>query len=56
MVCPVCKCELYIESSRYVIKDDKLYMVQDFICRNAKCTNKDKVVQTDSDELPVERA
>lgn len=51
--CPKCKTILRISASRYVVRGDKLYMIQELSCRNPKCENDGKVVKTIEHELPV---
>lgn len=53
-LCPKCKTLLRVSASKYVLKDGKLYMVQDLTCRNPKCLNNGTVVKTIKHELPVE--
>lgn len=54
MKCPLCNCELFIGNSKYVYEDNKLYMEQDMVCRNEKCSNHDKTVETEREELPLQ--
>ena len=60
MLCPLCKLEMRITSSRNVVEHDdtpdevtKLYSVQDLSCMNRDCANYDKVVETVKNELPI---
>ena len=53
-LCPKCKTLLRVSASKYVLKDGKLFMVQDLACRNPKCLNNGAVVKTIKHELPVE--
>lgn len=59
MLCPLCKIEMRINETRHVIKNDdtpdkptELYLEQDLVCRNKKCSNYGKVVQ--KIESPIE--
>jgi hypothetical protein len=52
-LCPKCNSLLRVNASKYVIRDGKLYMVQDLVCRNDKCENNGKVVKTIEHELKV---
>ena len=52
-LCPLCETALAIKSAKYVIRDDKLYMVQEMTCRNPKCDNNGQVVETIEHELEV---
>ena len=54
-LCPKCNTLLRVSASKYVLKDGKLYMVQDLVCRNPKCLNDGVVVETIEHELPVEK-
>ena len=60
MLCPKCKCELFIGKTRYVAENDntdeketKLYVEQDMVCRNKKCDNHEKVIETIRSEMPL---
>ena len=60
MKCPLCKLEMRITASRYVIENDdtpdvptKLYREIDLSCVNQKCANVGKVVETLKDELDL---
>lgn len=60
MKCPLCNLEMSIQASRYeTVNDDspdmetQLYMAMDLTCRNKKCSNFGKVVQTVKNQLPV---
>ena len=53
MLCPACKTELRVSASKYVMKDGKLYMVQELTCRNPKCENDGKVVDKVWHELVI---
>ena len=52
--CPKCKTLLRIGGSKYVLKDGKLYIVQDLYCRNPDCFNNGEKVTSVETELPVE--
>ena len=52
--CPKCKTLLRIGGSKYVLRDEKLYIDQDLYCRNPNCFNNDQKITTVSTELPVE--
>lgn len=53
-LCPKCKTMTRISASRYVIRDGKLFIIQEMTCRNPKCLNDGVVVKTVETELPVE--
>lgn len=60
MKCPKCQLELRISRSRNIVENDdtpnedtKLYIVQEFKCRNKDCDNYDTVVETVKNELPI---
>ena len=53
MECPKCKTELRVNASKYVIKDNKLFVVQELVCRNPDCLNNGIVVKTIEHEKPV---
>lgn len=62
MLCPLCKVEMAISSSRYKVENDssaeaetKLYMVQEFSCRNPQCSNFGKVVDTRKNPLQLSK-
>lgn len=52
--CPKCKTLLRIGGSKYVIRDGKLFIVQDLYCRNPKCPDNGKKIKSIETELPVE--
>jgi len=52
-LCPVCKTLLRVMSTKYVIRDNKLFVVQELTCRNPKCENNGKVVETIEHEREV---
>lgn len=54
-LCPLCETALAIKSAKYVIREDKLYMVQEMTCRNPKCDNYGQVVDTIEHELEVSK-
>ena len=54
-LCPKCKTLLRISGSQYVIRDGKLYIRQDFVCRNPDCFNNGEKVTSVETELPVEK-
>lgn len=53
MLCPVCKTELRVSATKYVVRDEKLFVVQELTCRNPKCDNNGKVVDTIEHEREV---
>jgi hypothetical protein len=54
-MCPKCNTALRVSAGRYVLRDGKLFMVQDLVCRNPKCLNNGVVVKTIEHELPLEK-
>ena len=63
MQCPKCKVEAGIVSSRYEVRDDdtaeqetKLYIAQDFVCRNAQCGDYQKIIYTKKNPLQLSKA
>lgn len=54
-LCPKCKTLLRVGASKYVIRDEKLYMVQDLVCRNDKCENNGVVVKSIEHELELSK-
>lgn len=53
MQCPLCKIEMRINATRHVVINDttpdvetQLFIEQDLVCRNPKCSNNGKVVET----------
>jgi hypothetical protein len=44
-----------IGGSRYVLRDGKLYIVQDLYCRNPECPDNGNKVKSIETELPVEK-
>lgn len=53
MLCPICKTEMRIMSTRQEVLGDssqdqqtEVYTVQELSCRNKHCTNFDKIVET----------
>lgn len=53
MECPKCKTALRVNATKYVIRDNKLFVVQDLVCRNPDCLNNGIVVKTIEHEKPV---
>lgn len=53
MQCPVCKIEGRIEGTRHVMSGGKLYLEQQFKCRNPKCTEYNRIFKTVRNEIPV---
>lgn len=53
MQCPLCKTEMRIQSSGYVVKDGKLFDKMILVCRNKKCANFEKTVETIYEPLEV---
>ena len=51
--CPRCNTLLRIVNGKYVMRGDKLYMIQELACRNSTCENNDKVIDKVEHELPV---
>ena len=54
-LCPRCKTALRVSTSRYVLKSDKLYMVQELVCRNPQCEKNGEVIETIEHELSYEK-
>lgn len=52
-LCPRCKTLLRITSTKNVVRDQKLFVVQELICVNPQCENKGNVVETIEHEQPV---
>lgn len=62
MLCPLCKVEMAISSSRYKVENDtsaeaetKLFMVQELTCRNRQCPNFGNVVETRKNSLQLSK-
>ena len=58
MLCPLCKVEMKISGRHNVLKTDEngtphLILQLDLSCRNKKCANHDKVVETSESEQPL---
>ena len=55
MKCPKCDCEAVISANRtiFVQEEGKLYREMTFTCRNRKCPDYEKEVDTIRDELDV---
>ncbi len=51
MKCPLCKTEMRIKASSYVMNEGTLSMKQEFVCRNKNCANFGKVVKTQYNPL-----
>jgi len=51
MICPSCKLDMIIASSKTVEEDNKKYLIQDFKCRNRNCSNYNKVVKQSKTEI-----
>lgn len=51
-LCPKCDTALRISGSKYVMREGKLYFVQELVCRNPLCENDGVVV--DKVEHPIE--
>ena len=51
MICPSCKLDMIIASSKTVEEDNKKYLIQDFKCRNRNCSNYNKVVEQTKTEI-----
>ena len=54
MLCPKCKVEMRAEAS-YHIEGKKLFLWQQFFCRNRQCENYGQPVKTILHEIPVEK-
>jgi hypothetical protein len=52
-LCPKCKTLLRVSGSKYVMRDGKLYMVQDLVCRNPQCLNNGVVVKKVEHEIEI---
>lgn len=52
-LCPKCKNLLRVKTSKYVVRDKKLFNVMEFICVNPNCENKDQIVEKAEYEQPV---
>ncbi len=62
MLCPLCKVEMAISSSRYKVENDssaeaetKLFMIQELTCRNQQCPNFRTVVETRKNPLQLSK-
>lgn len=58
MLCPICKVEMSIKGRHNVLKTDTdgkphLFLQLDLSCRNKKCANYDKIVETSETEQPL---
>ena len=53
MKCPLCKTEMRIKSSGYVVNDGKLFAKQVLTCRNKNCANFGKDVKVIYNPLDV---
>lgn len=60
MQCPKCRLEAVISNSKYVIENDttpdeetKLYIEQEFSCRNPQCTEYGKVIGSNKNPLII---
>ena len=53
-LCPKCKTLMRIGGSKYVLRDGKLYIIQDLYCRNPECPDNGNKVKSIETELPVE--
>lgn len=60
MQCPKCRLEAVISNSKYVIENDttpdvetKLYIEQEFSCRNPQCTEHGKVIGSNKNPLII---
>lgn len=54
MLCPKCKVEMRAKAS-YHIEGKKLFLWQQFFCRNRQCENYGQPVKTIKHEIPVEK-
>ena len=52
MICPSCKLDMIIASSKTVEEDNKKYLLQDLKCRNRNCPNYNRVMGTEKTEIP----
>lgn len=62
MLCPLCKVEMAISNSRYKAENDtsaeeetKLFMIQEFVCRNPQCPNFGSMVETRKNPLQLSK-
>ena len=60
MLCPLCRLEMAIQSSRYKTvndntpdKETELYIEQNLTCRNKQCPNHGKVVETIQNPIKI---
>lgn len=51
MNCPHCKTTAMIKGSRYVIRGEKLYLVQELMCRNPQCDHNGEIIETIEHEI-----
>lgn len=58
MLCNLCKCEMRIEGSGYEAEGDDspdtktlIFIKQEFVCRNPRCANYGRVVETAKTQL-----
>lgn len=51
--CPRCKTLLRIVNTKYVVRDEKLFVVQELACRNPQCENNGQIVEKIEHEQPV---
>ncbi|MED9905280.1 MAG: hypothetical protein UFG06_14010 [Lachnospiraceae bacterium] len=62
MKCPLCNIEMAIQATRHKLAGDKtpdvetrLYIEQDFTCRNKKCSNYGKMVYTNKNPIQLSK-
>ncbi len=63
MQCPKCKVEAGISATRYEVSNDdtaaqetKLFIVQDFVCRNPQCSDYQKIIYVKKNPLQLSKA
>ena len=52
-LCPKCGTILRIQTTTNVVKDKKLFVVQELACHNPDCLNNNKIVKIVEHERPV---
>ena len=51
MTCPHCKTTAMIKGSHYLIRGEKLYLVQELMCRNPQCDHNGEIIETIEHEI-----
>ena len=51
MTCPHCKTTAMIKGSHYLIRGEKLYLVQELMCRNPQCDHSGETIETIEHEI-----